>query len=54
MDGLLGEIMTTAEKISWINREGEDALRPSKRSTNLMMIHKVCRPQVSVCFCSNL
>jgi len=41
MDGILGEIMTTLEKIAWINREGEQALKPSYRNTSLMMMHKV-------------
>ena len=43
MDALLGEIMTTCEKIAWINREGEAALATSYRKTNLMMMHKSAR-----------
>ena len=40
VDALLGEILTTCEKIRTINQWGEVWLRPSYRPTGLMMMHK--------------
>ena len=39
-DALLGEILTTCEKIRCINANGELWLRPSYRTTGPMMVHK--------------
>ncbi|GAP87239.1 putative aldehyde dehydrogenase [Rosellinia necatrix] len=40
VDAQLGEIMVTAEKLQWTIKHGEDALRPSKRPTNLLLSYK--------------
>ena len=40
VDALLGEILTTCEKIRCINANGELWLRPSYRVTGPMMVHK--------------
>lgn len=40
VDALLGEVMTTCEKIRTINAHGELWLRPSYRPTGPMMMHK--------------
>lgn len=40
IDATLGEILVTVEKLRWILRHGEKALRPSKRPTNLLMMYK--------------
>jgi len=40
VDALLGEVMTTCEKIRCINSNGELWLRPSYRPTGPMMLHK--------------
>jgi hypothetical protein len=40
VDALLGEIMTTCEKIRCINFNGEGWLRPERRPTGPMMVHK--------------
>ncbi|KAL7920828.1 Aldehyde/histidinol dehydrogenase [Trichoderma austrokoningii] len=40
VDAQLGEILVTAEKIQWTLKHGEQALRPSRRPTNLLMAYK--------------
>lgn len=40
VDGSLGEIMTTCEKITWLLSEGEKWLKPEYRSSGRSMIHK--------------
>jgi acyl-CoA reductase-like NAD-dependent aldehyde dehydrogenase len=40
IDALLGEILTSCEKIRCINANGEIWLRPSYRTTGPMMVHK--------------
>jgi len=40
VDALLGEVMTTCEKIRCINMNGEEWLQKSYRPVGLMMIHK--------------
>ncbi|KAK2598923.1 Meiotic Sister-Chromatid recombination aldehyde dehydrogenase [Conoideocrella luteorostrata] len=40
VDAQLGEILVTVEKIQWTLLHGEKALRPSSRSTNLLMAYK--------------
>ncbi|CAJ2504224.1 Uu.00g116180.m01.CDS01 [Anthostomella pinea] len=40
VDAQLGEIMVTVEKLQWTIKHGEEALRPSKRPTNLLMTYK--------------
>ena len=37
VDAILGEIVTTCEKIHWLVREGERWLKPEKRSAGLMV-----------------
>jgi len=43
VDALLGEVLTTCEKIRTINEWGELWLRPSYRPTGPMMMHKSAR-----------
>lgn len=40
VDAQLGEILVTAEKLTWTLKHGEAALRPSRRMTNLLMAYK--------------
>lgn len=40
VDAQLGEILVTAEKLTWTINHGEKALRPSRRPTNLLMTYK--------------
>jgi len=40
LDALMGEVLTTCEKISWLNGSGEEALKKSYRKVNMMMLHK--------------
>jgi acyl-CoA reductase-like NAD-dependent aldehyde dehydrogenase len=40
VDACFGEILVTAEKLQWIIKHGEKALRPSRRPTNLLMCYK--------------
>ncbi|KXJ94000.1 Aldehyde/histidinol dehydrogenase [Microdochium bolleyi] len=40
LDAQLGEILVTAEKLQWTLKHGEEALRPSRRPTNLLMSYK--------------
>ncbi|KAI1111860.1 Aldehyde/histidinol dehydrogenase [Nemania sp. NC0429] len=40
IDAQLGEIMVTAEKLQWTIKHGENALRPSRRPTNLLLSYK--------------
>lgn len=40
VDAALGEIITTCSKMEWLLKHGEQALRPSKRSTPLVLMHK--------------
>eukprot|EP00009_Paramoeba_aestuarina_P003916 CAMPEP_0201523432 /NCGR_PEP_ID=MMETSP0161_2-20130828/19839_1 /ASSEMBLY_ACC=CAM_ASM_000251 /TAXON_ID=180227 /ORGANISM="Neoparamoeba aestuarina, Strain SoJaBio B1-5/56/2" /LENGTH=586 /DNA_ID=CAMNT_0047922547 /DNA_START=36 /DNA_END=1796 /DNA_ORIENTATION=+ len=40
VDAVLGEIMTTCEKISYVLKHGEAVLKPEKRPTSLVTIHK--------------
>jgi len=43
VDALLGEVLTTCEKIRTVNEWGELWLRPSYRPTGPMMVHKSAR-----------
>ncbi|KAL1888248.1 Meiotic Sister-Chromatid recombination aldehyde dehydrogenase [Ceratocystis pirilliformis] len=40
LDAQLGEIMVTAEKLSWTLKHGEAALTSSRRPTNLLLMYK--------------
>lgn len=40
IDATLGEILVTVEKLNWTILHGEEALRPSRRPTNLLMAYK--------------
>ncbi|KAG6186555.1 hypothetical protein E4U36_000549 [Claviceps purpurea] len=40
VDAQLGEILVTVEKIRWTLKHGEQALRPSRRPTNLLLSYK--------------
>ena len=40
VDALLGEVMTTCEKIRCINQNGQEWLQPSPRPVGPMMVHK--------------
>lgn len=40
LDAALGEVLPTVEKIRWLLREGEAALRPERRSTGPMSAHR--------------
>ncbi|GAX82092.1 hypothetical protein CEUSTIGMA_g9520.t1 [Chlamydomonas eustigma] len=40
VDGILGEIVTTCEKIHWLVNEGEKWLKPERRSAGLMSFYK--------------
>ncbi|UZP37523.1 hypothetical protein NXS19_005339 [Fusarium pseudograminearum] len=40
VDAQLGEILVTAEKLKWTLSHGEQALRPSRRPTNFLMMYK--------------
>ena len=43
VDAALGEIITTCSKMEWLLKHGERALRPSKRRTPLILVHKLSR-----------
>jgi len=43
LDAAFGEILTTCEKIRWLLAEGEQALKPEKRSAGSMMFYKSAR-----------
>jgi hypothetical protein len=34
---VLGEIVVTAEKLPWLSKEGETALKPSQRGAGVMV-----------------
>lgn len=40
VDATLGEILVTVEKLKWTIQHGENALKPSSRPTNLLMMYK--------------
>ena len=40
VDAFMGEVLTTCEKIRWMNMNGELWLQPESRSTGPMMVHK--------------
>ncbi|KAJ6151485.1 hypothetical protein N7470_007082 [Penicillium chermesinum] len=40
VDASFGEILVTAEKLKWTIDHGENALRPSRRPTNFLMMYK--------------
>ena len=40
VDASFGEILVTAEKLKWTIDHGEEALKPEKRPTNLLMMYK--------------
>ncbi|PQE21234.1 aldehyde dehydrogenase protein [Rutstroemia sp. NJR-2017a WRK4] len=40
IDAALGEILVTVEKLNWTIKHGENALRPSRRPTNFLMMYK--------------
>jgi hypothetical protein len=37
LEAVLGEIIVTAEKLQWLIKEGEAALKPSKRGAGVMV-----------------
>lgn len=39
-DAIFGEVLVTVEKIKWTINHGEEALRPDRRPTNLLMFYK--------------
>ncbi|XP_006458568.1 hypothetical protein AGABI2DRAFT_200309 [Agaricus bisporus var. bisporus H97] len=41
VDAALGEVLTTCSKMEWLLNHGEKALRPERRSTNLMLSYKI-------------
>eukprot|EP00871_Galdieria_phlegrea_P003588 jgi/Galph1/422/GphlegSOOS_G5237.1 len=43
VDAMLGEIITTLEKIRWLCAEGEAVLSPERRSVGPLTLHKVAR-----------
>jgi len=43
VDAAFGEILVTLEKIRWLLREGEQWLRPERRSAGMMMFYKSAR-----------
>ena len=40
VDAIFGEILVTAEKLKWTITHGENALKPERRPTNLLMFYK--------------
>lgn len=40
VDACFGEILVTVEKLQWTIKQGEKALTPSRRTTNLLMCYK--------------
>jgi acyl-CoA reductase-like NAD-dependent aldehyde dehydrogenase len=40
IDAIFGEMLVTVEKLKWTIDHGENALRPEKRPTNLLMFYK--------------
>jgi acyl-CoA reductase-like NAD-dependent aldehyde dehydrogenase len=40
VDACFGEILVTVEKLQWTIKHGENALKPSRRPTNLLMCYK--------------
>lgn len=40
LDAFLGEILVSVEKLQWVAKHGEAALRPSRRPTNLLLSYK--------------
>ncbi|KAL9578480.1 MAG: hypothetical protein Q9212_005689 [Teloschistes hypoglaucus] len=40
VDAMLGEILVTVEKLQWTIKHGEEALRPSPRPTNFLLMYK--------------
>jgi acyl-CoA reductase-like NAD-dependent aldehyde dehydrogenase len=43
VDAAFGEVMTTCEKLWWLIKEGEEVLRPERRSSGRMMFYKSAR-----------
>ncbi|GAA6007415.1 hypothetical protein JCM11491_004155 [Sporobolomyces phaffii] len=43
VDAAFGEILTTCEKLRWTIANGEEALKPEYRPTNLLLAHKVSK-----------
>ncbi|GAA6021484.1 hypothetical protein JCM10207_005774 [Rhodosporidiobolus poonsookiae] len=43
IDAAFGEILTTCEKLRWLIANGQDALKPDYRPTNLILAHKVSK-----------
>ena len=44
LDAALGEVMVTCEKLSWLIREGEQHLRPEKRTAGVMVRRRKPKP----------
>jgi acyl-CoA reductase-like NAD-dependent aldehyde dehydrogenase len=40
VDAMLGEVLTTVEKLRWTIAHGEKTLKPSKRPTNMLLMYK--------------
>jgi acyl-CoA reductase-like NAD-dependent aldehyde dehydrogenase len=43
LDAIMGEVIVTCEKIHWLCREGEQWLKPDKRSVGIMSFYKSAR-----------
>ncbi|PVV00248.1 hypothetical protein BB560_005377 [Smittium megazygosporum] len=41
LDAMLGEVLTTIAKLRWTIENGEQALKPSRRSTGFLMMYKL-------------
>lgn len=47
LEACMGEIIPTLEKLRWLISEGEDALKPSRRSVGPLTLHKVAQVEFS-------
>uniref|UniRef100_A0A7S4NUP9 Aldehyde dehydrogenase n=1 Tax=Guillardia theta TaxID=55529 RepID=A0A7S4NUP9_GUITH len=43
VDAMLGEVLTTCEKLRWLEKSGERWLKPEKRESGLLNLHKTSR-----------
>lgn len=43
IDATFGEILTTLSKLNWTIKNGEKVLSTESRSTNLLLMHKICQ-----------
>lgn len=47
LEACMGEIIPTLEKLRWLIKEGEEALKPSRRSVGPMTVHKLAQVEYS-------